>query len=69
MIKKDKKEVELIKVNNMLEVGGKIDRKDNAFEKLMIIYTSAMKTLRTKLRKHYRENEQKEFRTYIRKSN
>ena len=49
MIKKDKKEVELIQVNNMLEVGGKIDRKDNAFEKLMIIYTSAMKTLRTKL--------------------
>ena len=49
VIKKDKKEVELIQVNNMLEVGGKIDRKDNAFEKLMIIYTSAMKTLRTKL--------------------
>ena len=32
MIKKDKKEVELIQVNNMLEVGGKIDRKDNAFD-------------------------------------
>lgn len=49
MIKKEKKEVDLIQVNNMLEVEEKIDRRDNDFEKVMLIYTSAMKTLRTKL--------------------
>lgn len=48
MIKKKKDEVNLIQVNN-LKIEEKIDRKDNQFEKLMLIYESAMKVVKTKL--------------------
>lgn len=49
MIKKDKKEVDLIQVNSMLKIEEKIDKKDNNFEKVMLIYSSAMKILRAKI--------------------
>lgn len=49
MMKKEKKEVDLIKVENMLKVDGEIDKKENSFEKIMLIYKSAIKVLRTKL--------------------
>lgn len=48
MIKKEKKEVDLIQVDNMLEVEEKIDKKDNDFEKIMLIYSAALKVLKTK---------------------
>lgn len=49
MIKKSKTQVDLIKVDNMLEVEQKIDKKDNNFEKVILIYNSAMQVLKTKL--------------------
>lgn len=49
MIKKEKKEVDLIQVENMLKFDGEIDKKENSFEKIILIYKSAIKVLRTKL--------------------
>ncbi len=49
MRKKEKKEVDLIQVENMLKVDGEIDKKENSFEKIMLIYKSAIKVLKTKL--------------------
>lgn len=48
MVKKEKKEVEFIKADNMPQTEEKIDKTDNTFERIMLIYTSALKVLKTK---------------------
>lgn len=48
-VKKEEKEVNLIQVKSILGVEKKIDRKANEFEKIMLIYSSAMKVLKMKL--------------------
>lgn len=49
MKKKEKKEVDLIQIDNMLKFDGEIEKKENNLEKIMLIYKSAIKVLRTKL--------------------
>ena len=48
-MKKEEKEVNLIQANNLLEIEEKINKKDNQLEKIILIYNSAMKTLKMKL--------------------
>lgn len=45
-MKKEEKEVNLIQANNLLEIEEKINKKDNQLEKIILIYNSAMKTLK-----------------------
>ena len=50
-MKKKTKQLELVKVENFLQYNGKVEEKENTFQKLMHIYQMATKEIKTKLLK------------------
>ena len=48
-MKKKTKQLELVKVENFLQYNGKVEEKENTFQKLMHIYQMATKEIKTKL--------------------
>ena len=48
-MKKRTKQLELVKVENFLQYNGKVEEKENTFQKLMHIYQMATKEIKTKL--------------------
>ena len=48
MKKESEREADLIEAASLMRIEQKVDKKANEFEKIMLIYKSALKVLRTK---------------------